>query len=426
MIADALSYLTALPAEQFIRAFWLLVFIEVPRYFVSYVVALGALLVGERRRGRAVDNGTTNLGVGVVIPGHNCADDIALTAASLREQTHRPLEIVVVNDGSTDDTEARCRRLQADGLIDRYVHLRSRGGKSAAVNAAIPHVRQPLLLVTDADTTFDRDAIAVAVREFSDPEVGVVGGHLRVRNAERNLTTRMQHVNYTLSILAGRLVRSMFGFFFVASGAFGLYRMEAVRAVGGWDFGPGEDGDVMMRLRLAGWEARFAPRAVARTDVPETPSQLMHQRRRWNRSLIRNRWRKSREPALDQRWAQFQAPLAFGVLDSLFFGAVIPFLFAVYLVQLFVMYGDAALRILAAVQIVYVVLQAVKYLLILPLSVDRERDAWGLLYVPFYSLANVYFLRFVRLAAVVNELIFRGSYDDPYVPAKVRRVAPRY
>ncbi|EKV29795.1 bi-functional transferase/deacetylase [Caenispirillum salinarum AK4] len=431
MIDTALHFLFGLPPEQFIRTFWLLILVEVPRFFVSYAVVIGAWLFG-RERGPPVppaggrEAADPALGVSVLVPAHNDADSVARTVISLREQPHRPLEIIVADDGSTDATASVCRRLERQGMIDRYVRADSRGGKSSALNTAFSLARQPVLLLTDADTTFDRDAVAVAVEHFRDPDVGAVGGTLRVRNADATLVTRLQQINYFIAIMAGRLVNNMLGFFFVGSGAFSMYRRTAVSGVGGWDFGPGEDGDMMVRLRLAGWTALFEPHAVCRTIAPESIARLIRQRVRWNRSLIRNRFRKARRYALVPRQKAFDGQLAAGMVDGFIFTALIPFLFLVYLVDQFLLYGIWFIAVLLAVQIMYVTLQVAKYLLLLALSPDKRTDLRYLPFVPLYTVANVYLLRWVRLYAVVNELVFRGSYKDPFVPAKVRRQAPRY
>jgi cellulose synthase/poly-beta-1,6-N-acetylglucosamine synthase-like glycosyltransferase len=104
----------------------------------------------------------------------------------------------------------------------------SRGGKAAAVNAGLAHARHPLFLVTDADTTFDRDALARAAAAFADARVGVVGGNLRVRNKDASLASKVQQLNHGFTITLGRIVKDALGFYFVASGAFGLYRTRAV------------------------------------------------------------------------------------------------------------------------------------------------------------------------------------------------------
>lgn len=423
MFDTAVDFLTNQNATSLMGVFWMPLFIELPRYFLGGVIlAWFVLFRRDSVRTRSVYDG----GISVVVAGHNNAASIRQTVLSLREQSLSPLQIIVVDDGSSDGTEHTCRALGRSGLIDQHIRLRSRGGKSAAVNAALERACYPLFLVTDADTTFDRTALAVAASYFTDPAVAAVGGTLRVRNLNRSLATWVQHVNYAFTITLGRIVKDVLGFYFVASGAFGLYRTDAVKSIGGWDFGPGEDGDIMARLRIAGWKARFAPFAVAMTDVPETFPVLARQRLRWNRSMVRLRFRKARDHVINPMRANFDLALAISFWDIYYFRGVVPFVFTIYLVHLFYLYGSFAVVLLLVITAFYAIAAIVKYLIVLSVSTRPREDVKYIVCAPLYGLTNVYFLRFVRLYAVVNELIFRGSYTDAYVPAKVRNRAERF
>lgn len=423
MFDTAADFLTNQNAQSLIAVFWMPLFIELPRYFLgSVILAWFVLFRRDTVRSRAIYEG----GISVVVAGHNNAASIRQTVLSLREQSLGPLQIIVVDDGSSDGTDETCRDLARRGLIDEHIGLRSRGGKSAAVNAALERARYPLFLVTDADTTFDRTALAVAASYFMDPAVAAVGGTLRVRNLNASLATWVQHVNYAFSITLGRIVKDALGFYFVASGAFGLYRTQAVKSVGGWDFGPGEDGDIMARLRIAGWKARFAPFAVAMTDVPDTFPLLARQRLRWNRSMVRLRFRKARDHVINPTRANFDLPLALSFWDIYYFRGFVPIMFAIYLVHIFYLYGSSAPVLILVIAAFYSLAAIIKYLIVLSVSTRPREDFKYVVCAPLYGLTNVYFLRFVRLYAVVNELIFRGSYTDAYVPAKVRNRVERF
>jgi cellulose synthase/poly-beta-1,6-N-acetylglucosamine synthase-like glycosyltransferase len=421
MIADAVNLLLNQSVDSLVAMFWILVFIEAPRYFVGTIVMAWFLLFHREAAQCRPENNPCDDGITVVVPGHNDAASIQKTVLSLREQTCRRIQVIVVNDGSTDGTDRVCRQLERERLIDTYLEMRTRGGKSAAVNAALALARYPLFMVTDSDTTFDRDALEQAALPFADPTVGVVGGNLRVRNLDRSMATHVQQLNYGFSITLGRIVKDALGFYFVASGAFGLYRTEAVRWVGGWDFGPGEDGDILTRLRLAGWRARFAHRATAMTDVPETFIRLARQRIRWDRSMIRNRFRKTGPTVLNPFRPGFDLAFAVSFLDIFFFSGVTPFLVVVYLADTFVRFGSFGFLILLAVAIAYFCLSFVKFFVMLGVSTRPWHDLALLPYLPLLLLTSAYFLRAVRLYANTNELVFRGSYGDAYVPVKVRK-----
>ena len=427
MITDALQFLANQSVDGLLATFWILVYVEVPRFVVGAIV-LGWFILFHKDASlpdgegeRAVDHG-----ISVVVAGHNAAHAIERTLASLREQSQKRIQIIVVNDGSTDDTDRICRRLQRQGQIDSYIPLMTRGGKAAAVNAGLNAARHSLFLVTDADTTFDRDALARAAAAFADPRVGVVGGNLRVRNKDASLATKVQQINYGFSITLGRIVKDALGFYFVASGAFGMYRTRAVRAIGGWDVGPGEDGDVLTRLRLAGWQARFAHRATAMTEAPASFVALARQRLRWDRSMIRNRFRKAGPAVLYPFRPGFQATLAVSFLEIYFFNGLVPFLHVAYLAQTISQFGAFSLTILAIVFAAYGMASLVKFFVMLSLSSRPLEDLRLLPYFPLFTLTTSLLLRTVKLYANANELIFRGSYDDSYVPRKVRQQTTIY
>ena len=335
--------------------FWIILFVEIPRY----VLGAFATVWGLMRSRRIAITRRDIPAVSAIIPGHNDSASMRKTALSLREQIGVRLQIIAVNDGSTDNTDKVCRSLEHEGLIDTYIQISSRGGKAAAVNAALEIARHPFFLVTDSDTTFDRDALQIACSYMEDPEVAAVAGNLRVRNTWHSLATRVQQLNYLYSITLGRLAKDMMGFYYVASGAFGLYRTVVVRSIGGWDFGPGEDGDMATRLRVAGWKVRFAPHAIVMTEVPVNFVRLARQRLRWDRSMIRLRWRKSRRYIFNLR--NFKPILALSFLDIYVFQAIVPFVYFFYIVQLFVLYGSFGLFFVVAVQFIYFGISFVKF-----------------------------------------------------------------
>ena len=427
MIADALRFLGNQSFDGLLATFWLLAYVEVPRFLVGAAV-LGWFILFRRDATRpgSAGEGAFHGGISVVVAGHNAANEIQRTLASLREQSRKRLQIIVVNDGSTDDTDRVCRRLQQQGQIDSYIPLMTRGGKAAAVNAGLAVARCPLFLVTDADTTFDRDALARAAAAFVDPRLGVVGGNLRVRNKDASLATKVQQLNYGFSITVGRIVKDALGFYFVASGAFGMYRTPAVRAIGGWDVGPGEDGDVLTRLRLAGWQARFAHRATAMTDVPVSFVALARQRLRWDRSMIRNRFRKAGPTVLNPFRPGFDAALALSFLEIYFFNGLVPFLHVAYVAWTISHFGAFSLTIFAIVFAVYGLAFLIKFFVMLSLSSRPLEDLRLLPYFPVFALTTSFLLHAVKLYANTNELILRGSYGDAYVPRKVRQQTTIY
>ncbi|MGZ8995259.1 MAG: glycosyltransferase family 2 protein, partial [Rhodospirillales bacterium] len=280
--ADPIDYLASLDAAALIAAFSVSVLLDIPRYTFGFLAVLVAEVGGRRRR-----PALTHLpSISVIIPGHNEAQSIRRCVLSLREQTVRDLEIICVDDGSIDATAEEIYRLRADGLIDVGLVCRIRSGKSSVCNLAIARARGEIIVAVDADCTFDRDAIEHIVRPLLDPRVGAVSGNIAVRNAEASLVAGVQSAEYLIGISLGKRALDFLNVVACASGAFSAFRRSAVVAIGGMDIGPGEDLDLTLRLRQAGWRIRFAHDAWCLTDVPLTLAAFIRQRLRWERDAL--------------------------------------------------------------------------------------------------------------------------------------------
>lgn len=424
MIQEGLHFIQAQTAESLVAIFWLVLFIEIPRYAFSVCAMIWAIMMAKRHAMRPA--GTSLHSISVLIATHNDAQAIQTTIASLREQIGVKLEIIVINDGSTDDTDACCKALVRQGYIDRYFFVRSRGGKAAALNLGLQYAAYPYILATDADTTFNRNALSHAMAYFHDKAVGCVSGNLRVRNGDTSLATRVQRIDYLFSITVGRIVNDKLGFYFVVSGAFGLFKKEALHQVGGWHCGPGDDSDLSVRLRLAGYKARFAPFALAMTNAPTSFTRLARQRLRWNRSVIRVRFRKYRWPVHNPFLKNFNPLLALSFWGVYYFNAIHPISVLMYSISLFAYHGSSAWVIVTSVHLVYMFLGSTKFLVALCLSEYKKEDATLLCFMPLFSIINTLLLRVIAIYATINELVFTGSYEDGFVPAKVRRYLKRY
>lgn len=252
-LRETIDLLLPAEPEQSLRIFWAFFFLEMPRYLVTDVAVLAAAwLRPPRPRPRRDD-----VLVSAIVPAHNEADTIHHTIRSLREQDHPNLEIIVVDDGSTDSTPAICEALAARGEI-RFLRFPERQGKSAALNQGIRASRGEILLFMDSDSTLDRDAVSAMLAYFRDPAVGAVSGNLGVRNPNENLLTRAQTIEYAINITVGRRFKAMAGILSIVPGALGAFRRELVERVGGHEPGPGNDSDLTIRVRKLGWQVAFA------------------------------------------------------------------------------------------------------------------------------------------------------------------------
>ncbi|CUT14159.1 putative bifunctional transferasedeacetylase [Bradyrhizobium sp.] len=142
----------------------------------------------------------------MIIPTFNGGSGLAPSISSLRRQTLRPVEIIVVDDGSTDATRAVAERARAQGLVDMVICHGARCGRSAAINAAARFARGDLLLTVDADTVFEPNAVERLAAAFGDPLVAGASCSIAISNERDSIWTGLQSVEYLMSITAGRSI----------------------------------------------------------------------------------------------------------------------------------------------------------------------------------------------------------------------------
>lgn len=411
---DGFTYLSSQSWQSLIALFWFVILFELPRYTMVYLTA--GLLTPFQRRTQPLKKRPK---VSAVIAGHNEADVIERCLLALQEQSWVPDEVIVISDGSTDAMTMRLRELQKRGLVTEIHSTGLRAGKSAATNLAVRRATGDIIINIDCDCTLDRHAFQRACEAFYNPSVGAVAGNIVVRNPNKSFVTGYQSVEYLVILSLGKRGGNITNQVTCASGAFGAFRREALQQVSGLDAGGGEDLDLTMRIRKAGWKVRFAPDAICYTDAPETFSAFIRQRFRWERDAIRLRYRKHGDQV--SPFSKQMKPLELiHQLEFLAFDVIAALAMPVYLVWLFMTYGDMAPAILVAAQLGMFALDFLSISLA-ALTTPKVLRIRHLLYMPGYSILNSYFMRFIRLAAYFQEWIFDASYQDSYVPSKVHR-----
>lgn len=259
-------------------------------HFIFYAsVALGALrllwigslaLVHKRRADKRPVSKWLPPSVTAIVPAYNEATVVTKTVRSLLASKYKNLKIIVVDDGSSDGTADVVR--QAFGKNDRVEILsKPNGGKWSALNTGLARATDEIVVMLDADTIFDPDAIGLLVRHFEDPTVGAVCGHAVVGN-RINLLTRFQALEYATNQNLDRRALELVNGITVVPGAIGAWRRSALQGIGGYEADTlAEDSEATVRLIRAGWRIVCEPQAVARTEAPETIRQFMKQRLRW-------------------------------------------------------------------------------------------------------------------------------------------------
>ena len=397
----------------FMLAFSVLIF-DIPRYTLSL---LSMALFGVRSRSEAVSE--TNASVSVIIPTFNGGSGLGPSIASLNRQTLRPAEIIVVDDGSTDETRAIAERARALGLVDMVICHGTRCGRSAAINAAARFASGDLLLTVDADTVFEPTAVARLAAAFSDPHVAGASCNIAISNERDSLWTELQSVEYLMSISAGRSILDVVGAIACLSGACSMYRRDVFVRQGGLDVGPGEDLEYSLRLRRRGYLVRFVPEAWAETAGPTTGISLLRQRARWDRDALRIRFIVYGELSLFHRFERL--PDTLQRLDFIVFDLVPTLSLPFYLVYIVLLFGvtNAAL-FLGGIYFVLLWISIFNMALAFVMF-NRMIGLFGLGASLIFPLYQGVYLKCGRFLSYSSEIIFATSQRDDFVPPRVRR-----
>jgi cellulose synthase/poly-beta-1,6-N-acetylglucosamine synthase-like glycosyltransferase len=396
-----------------VLAFSVLIF-DIPRYTLS-LVSLALFGVWGRR-----DKAPASLAsVSVIIPTFNGGSGLAPTIASLQRQTLRPFEIIVVDDGSTDDTRAIAEQARTLGLVTMVICHGTRCGRSPAINAGARFASGDLILTVDADTVFEPTAVARVAAAFSDPRVGGATCNIAISNERESLWTGLQAVEYLMSISAGKSMLDMADAIACLSGACSMYRRDVFLRQGGLDVGPGEDLEFSLRLRRLGYVIRFVPEAWAQTDGPTNGISLLRQRARWDRDALRIRFMTYGELSFFHRFERLSDTLQ--RLDFIVFDLVPTLSLPLYLAYLVLLFGAAdAVLFLAAVYVMLFWISMFNMALAFVMF-NRSLGLFALGTSLIFPLYQGVYMKCARFFSYSSEILFATSCRDDFVPPRVRR-----
>ena len=220
--------------------------------------------------------------VSVLVPCHNEGENVNETVAALQALDYPEFEILLINDGSTDDTGERIEQLAAGDARIRVVHLARNQGKAVGLNTAAAMARHDYFLCIDGDSLVDPHCLKWMMRHLlNSPRVGVVTGNPRIRTRS-TLLGRIQVGEFSSIIGLIKRAQRTYGKVFTVSGVMACFRRSALQDVGYWN--PDaltEDIDISWRLEVRHWDVRFEPNALCWILMPETLRGLWRQRLRW-------------------------------------------------------------------------------------------------------------------------------------------------
>ncbi|MBX2975776.1 MAG: glycosyltransferase [Ignavibacteriaceae bacterium] len=229
--------------------------------------------------------------VSIIVPVYNEGKVIRESINSLLKLDYSNYEIIIVNDGSKDDTLEVAKTLvglQQGRYGDVKVSLinKPNGGKAKALNAGIHFSKAEIVLCMDGDSQLSEDSIRMAVRHFSDPEIGAVAGNVKVMNRKK-LFTDLQALEYIEGLNMARAAQSFMKLVNIIPGPIGLFRKRAIEDAGYYSSDTfAEDADLTLKILAHNWKIYYEPRAISYTEAPEKLQQLLKQRYRWTRGIL--------------------------------------------------------------------------------------------------------------------------------------------
>ena len=228
--------------------------------------------------------------VSVLIPCFNEEKVIVASVARILHSNWRRLEVLVLDDGSSDATAARVREAFGDEPRVRLMGFEN-GGKARALNRGLAQAKGDIVVALDADTLFPPETLPRLARWFADPRVGAVAGNAVVGN-RLNLVTRWQALEYVTAQNLERRALAALGAVTVVPGAVGAWRRSALEALAGYPHDTlAEDQDLTIACQRAGWRVEFDSEARAYTEAPDTVAGLLKQRFRWSFGTLQCLWK---------------------------------------------------------------------------------------------------------------------------------------
>lgn len=292
------SFINAFPGAHAALAF--MVRFALFLVILRCVVVLVFLVAGYIRRKPLVDlkalrRKTKRTGVSILIPAYNEQENIRATVESILRSTHARREIIVVDDGSTDNTGDVVRQVIAEHMSEpiRLIQVEN-GGKAGALNHAMQAARYDVCAVLDADAVLDPDALTYFVAHFTDPRIAAVAGKVGTTQSRYTLDL-FQALEYAIGQNIDKRAVSILGAVGVVPGPAGAWRKSAILETGGFSKDTlVEDQDMTLTLLRAGKKVAYEERAIAYTETPHTVKNFLKQRFRWVYGTMQCFWKHKR------------------------------------------------------------------------------------------------------------------------------------
>ncbi|HEY6118677.1 MAG TPA: glycosyltransferase [Pyrinomonadaceae bacterium] len=261
---------------------------------LSRLLFVGSLAFAQylrsRRRERLHSGAKYTPFVSVIVPAYNEEMVIEATISSLLASNYEKYEIIVVDDGSQDNTsKIVSEKFGKDGRVRLFTEANA--GKAEALNAGLLHAKGEVIIALDADTLFAPQTIGALAHRFYDPAMGAIAGNAKVGN-RINIVTRWQALEYITSQNMDRRAFASLNCITVVPGAVGAWRRDLLEKAGGFSSDTlAEDQDLTLRIRRMGYKIGYEEAAIAWTEAPDRLRTLARQRFRWAYGTLQCMWK---------------------------------------------------------------------------------------------------------------------------------------
>lgn len=225
--------------------------------------------------------------ISLVVPAYNEGVVIKAAIRSLLLLDYPNYEIIVIDDGSTDDTYEKALEVAREPhSIPIRVITKHNGGKAEALNTGMTAARGEFILNMDGDSKLSSNTLRACIRHFDNPKIGAVAGNVKVINRE-NMWTNIQALEYVEGLAMARKAQSFMRIVNIIPGPLGMFRKTVLQQVGGYDHDTfAEDCDLTLKMLMRGWQIAYEPTAIAWVETPSRLLDLLKQRYRWTRGIL--------------------------------------------------------------------------------------------------------------------------------------------
>ena len=269
-------------------AFVILLFslVVIARYFILLLLSLLNILKSLKK---AEKESFDYPFISIIVPCYNEEKVIKASLSSLLALDYPNYEILVIDDGSSDDTYLIAKDMEFDnGQVSLRAYTKTNAGKANALNYGIDRSYGELFVAVDADSKLSVDSLRLMAKYFDDTKVAAVAGSVYVTNTH-NLWTNLQALEYVQGLNLVRNGQAYLQLVNIIPGPIGMFKKALVRRVGMYkDDTYAEDCDLTLRLLANGYKVDFEIDAVSYTEAPETLLDLIKQRYRWTRGILQS------------------------------------------------------------------------------------------------------------------------------------------